>query len=475
MTAQPHWPAALVVAPTQGGTRWPGAGRVFFLFGGLFTMAMLLMGALVFVVATRAVAQRIDDDLIHHEAKFLRDAAGHPASSAAVGLRIRDWQARKITSERTYSLFAPDGRQIAGRLNLRPRVGLSDVLFLGGGRTWQRGRALADRLPDGSLFVIVQHSEAEAGLRAMLPGLVLATFVTALAAGLGATWFFARLTAQRLAATGDTADAIAAGGDLARRVAMDGLDGMFARQAESLNRMLDRMESLVETQRHFASALAHDLRTPLTRLRASLTASPATSLAGDEARLRDVIDTAMRECNGIIAIFDALLRLAEIEGGRHGGAMADLALDSLVEDIAETMEPVIADAGGTLVTGPIEPATIRGDPGLITQLLVNLLQNVATHTPAGTCARLSLYRHNDTVVLVLRDDGPGLAQGDGLRVLRPFERGRSAAGRRGNGLGLSIAQAIVQFHRGSIELGHGADADGRGLEVRVALPVSRVA
>jgi signal transduction histidine kinase len=235
------------------------------------------------------------------------------------------------------------------------------------------------------------------------------------------------------------------------------------------------MESLVETQRHFASALAHDLRTPLTRLRASLTASPATSLAGDEARLRDVIDTAMRECNGIIAIFDALLRLAEIEGGRHGGAMADLALDSLVEDIAETMEPVIADAGGTLVTGPIEPATIRGDPGLITQLLVNLLQNVATHTPAGTCARLSLYRHNDTVVLVLRDDGPGLAQGDGLRVLRPFERGRSAAGRRGNGLGLSIAQAIVQFHRGSIELGHGADADGRGLEVRVALPVSRVA
>ena len=448
--------------------RWPGAGRIFFLFGGLFVLAMVLMGTLVFVVAERTVALRIDGDLIHHEGKFLRDAAGHANSSAAVVARIRDWQARKITSERTYSLFAPDGRQVAGRLNLRPRPGLSDVLFLGGGRTWQRGRALATRLPDGSLFVIVQHSEAEAGLRALLPGMVLAMFVAALAAGLGATWFFAHLTARRLAATGATADAIAAAGDLARRVPMAGLDGMFARQAESLNRMLDRMEGLVQTQRHFASALAHDLRTPLTRLRAQLTAAPTTSLAGDEVRLRDVIDAAERECAGVIAIFDALLRLAEIESGRHGGALGRMALDGLVEDVAETMEPVIADAGGTLVTGPIDAAEIDGDPGLITQLLVNLLQNVAVHTPAGTCARLSLRRQADDVVLLLQDDGPGLPQGDGARVLRPFERGQGAADRRGSGLGLSIAQAIVRFHNGRLDLGDG----GPGLAVRIAFPIS---
>ncbi len=447
---------------TDTRARWPGAGRIFFVFGGVFALAMVLMGSIVFVVVERTVALHIDDDLRHHEAKFLRLSSGRAATSGEVAARIHDWQSRKITSERTYSLFAPDGRLIAGRLNLRPEPGLSDVLFLGGGRTWQRGRALSERLTDGSLFVVVQHSETAASLRALLLPLVLTTFVAALAAGLGATWLFANLTAHRLAATGATADAIAAAGDLARRVPMDGLDGMFARQAESLNRMLDRMESLVETQRHFASALAHDLRTPLTRLSTLLT----PDITGDEERLRHAIDAAMRECGGIIAIFDALLRLAEIEGGRHGGAMVDLSLDAVVDDVVETMEPVIADAGGMLVRGPMEPVAIHGDRGLITQLLVNLLQNVATHTPAGTCATLSLSQQSQDVVLVLSDNGPGLPHEDRARLFRPFERGGGTSDRQGSGLGLSIAQAIVRFHRGRIDL---VDT-GPGLQVRITFP-----
>lgn len=450
--------------------RRSGLGRLFFLFGGLFVAAMVLMGTLVFIVAERSVALRVESDLLHHQAKFVRDATGRPATSAEIAARIRDWQSRKITSERTYSLFAPDGRQIAGLLDIRPAPGFSDVQFLGGGHTWQRGRALAMRLGDGSLFVIVQHSEAEARLRAMLPGMVIAMGLAALATGLGATWLLARLIAQRLAATGATADAIAEAGDLARRVPMAGLDGMFARQAESLNRMLDRMQALVETQRHFASALAHDLRTPLTRLQAELAAAPALATSGDQAQLARVIDAAERECAGVIATFQALLRLAEIESGQHGGANARISLAGLVEDVAETMEPVIADAGGALETGPIEPAEIDGDAGLITQLLVNLLQNVAVHTPAGTRARVSLMRQAGDAVLVVSDNGPGLPRGDGTRLLRPFERGRGSADRRGSGLGLSIAHAIVRFHRGRIDL---ASADGHsgGLEVRIAFPL----
>ena len=446
-----------------------GLGRLFFLFGGLFVAAMVLMGTLVFVVAERNVALRVDGDLLHHQAKFVRDSSGGLVTSAEVAARIRDWQARKITSERTYSLFAPDGRQIAGLLDVRAAPGFSDVQFRGGGYTLLRGRALAMRLGDGSLFVIVQHSEAEGALRAMLPGMVIAMGLAALATGLGATWLLARLIARRLAATGATADAIAEAGDLARRVPMAGLDGMFARQAESLNRMLDRMQALVDNQRHFASALAHDLRTPLTRLQGELGAAPAIAAAGDQAHLARVIDAAERECAGIIATFEALLRLAEIESGQHGGAHARIALADLIEDVAETMEPVIADAGGALETGPIEPAEIDGDAGLITQLLVNLLQNVAVHTPAGTRARVSLMRQAGVAVLVVSDNGPGLPQGDRARLLRPFERGRGSADRRGSGLGLSIAHAIVRFHRGRIDL---APAGGKGgLEVRIAFPL----
>ena len=444
-----------------------GAGRIFFLFGGIFALAMLLTGGLVFVWAQHSIAARIDADLVHHAAKFLRGMDDRPAGTRTITARIQDWQARKITSERTYSLFDPAGRLIAGRLDLRPGPGFADVRFLGGGKTWQRGRALTEMLPDGSRFVVVQHSEAAAGLTALLPHLVIAAFVAAMAAGLGVTWLFAHLTARRLTATGATADAIAAAGDLSRRVPMDGLDGMFARQAGSLNHMLDRMERLVETQRHFAAALAHDLRTPLTRLSSLL--SPER-LAGDAAQRQAAIDAATREAQSIVAIFEALSRLAEIEGGRHGAAPAPLRLDELVGDLAETMEPVIADAGGSLECGPLERAMILGDADLITQMLINLLQNIAAHTPAGTQARMSVRQIAGEAVLSVADNGPGLAADECTRVLRPFARGRDSIGRRGSGLGLAIADAIVRFHRGRIEL---VDNEP-GLAVCIALPIATV-
>jgi signal transduction histidine kinase len=148
-----------------------------------------------------------------------------------------------------------------------------------------KGRALATRLPDGALFVVVQHSEAAESLQAILPGVVVAIFAGALLAGLAATMLFARQTALRLAETQAAADAIARG-DLSRRIATDRLDGMFAHQAQSLNRMLDRMEELVNAQRQFSSALAHDLRTPLTRLRGLPRLGPAGKRRGKRERQR---------------------------------------------------------------------------------------------------------------------------------------------------------------------------------------------
>jgi signal transduction histidine kinase len=141
---------------------------------------------------------------------------------------------------------------------------------------------------------------------------------------------------------------------------------VFAAQAQSLNQMLDRMEDMVNAQRQFASNLAHDLRTPLTRLRGLL--------AGEDAGSARLLDRAERECRSIIAIFDALLRLSEIEAGRHPTALAPLALGPVIEDVAETMEPVIADAGSRLELGELASAEIRADTGLVQQLLVNLLE-----------------------------------------------------------------------------------------------------
>ncbi len=437
-------------------------GRLAIQFGIAFALAMLAMGLIVFVVAEERIAQRIDNALDYHSAKFLGD--GERPDPARVAARILEWQHRKVLSERTYILYDRNGRRIAGRLALQPPpTGFSNVLFMGGGKKWQKGRALTTRLPSGELFVVVQHSEAAASLRAFLPYVVAAIFVSALLTGLAAAFLFARQTARRLAETQAAADAIAAG-DLSRRIATARLDGMFAAQAESLNRMLDRMEDMVRTQRHFASALAHDLRTPLTRLRGMLTADLA-----QEGRPRmQLIERAERECVSIIAIFDALLRLAEIESGFHPSAMRDLPLHDLIEDVAETMEPVIADAGSELVAEPLDAVAIRGDASLLNQMLVNLLENVATHTPAGTRAVLSLHSRNGRAQITIGDNGPGLAPDERARAVMPFERGRGTSGRRGSGLGLAIAQAIVRFHDGELEL---AD-NGPGLQVRISFPVA---
>lgn len=434
-----------------------GLGRLPVQVGLTFTVMMALVGLIGFSVADAWIARRVDTSLRAHAAKYLGLGHGQPVSDRTVAAKIADWQRRKVLSQRTYVLFDVHGRRIAGRLDIAPPPdGYSNVRFHAGGRGTQKGRALATRLPSGSLLVIVQHSEAGESLHALLPWVVLALSLAAAMTGVAVTLVFARLIAVRLAATQDTADAIA-DGDLSRRVPTDGLDGVFAGQAESLNRMLDRMDDLVRSQRLFASHLAHDLRTPLTRLRGVL-----RNGADDPA----VLERAERECAAIIRIFDALLRLAEIEGGRHPVALAPLDPAALIEDVAETMEPVIADRGGALTLGAMPRLTIAGDADLLGQMLVNLLDNVATHTPPGTAAQLSLVGEGGFACITVADDGPGLAAADRVRVVQAFERAAQVDA-RGSGLGLAIVQAIVRCHGGTLRL----DDARPGLAVRIALPL----
>ncbi|HEX7854783.1 MAG TPA: HAMP domain-containing sensor histidine kinase [Sphingobium sp.] len=439
-------------------------GRLAIQFGVAFALAMIVVGVIGFSVADRWVSSRIDASLRYHTTKYLSDVDGKPADDGEIKAKILEWQHRKMLSERTYLLFDRTGVPLAGRLDIAPpEVGFSYVRFTAGGHHYEVGRALATKLRSGSLFVVVQHSEAAASLHALLPIVVLVVSLVALVMGVSATLLFAHLTAKRLAETQKTAVAISAG-DLSLRIPTDRLDGMFAVQAESLNRMLDQMEELVRAQQLFSSNLAHDLRTPLTRLRSILVRASREG----QPTFTALLEYADRECASIISIFDALLRLAEIETGQHPSAMNLLPLRTLVEDVAETMEPVITDHGGTLKVDRLADAAITGDPDLINQLLVNLLENVVTHTPAGTSATLSLEQEEGMAVITVCDDGPGLATGDFARVMQPFERGRAAPAGNGSGLGLAIAKAIARFHQGSLDLVDAAP----GLRVRVCIPVN---
>jgi signal transduction histidine kinase len=442
--------------------RPPRLGRLAIQFGLAFAVAMIAVGVIGFGVADRWVSSQIDASLTYHTAKYVADVAHDPSADAKVRAKILEWQHRKVLSERTYVLFDRTGARLAGRLDIGPpRTGFSNVRFTAGGRHYEEGRALATRLASGGLFVVVQHSDAAAALHALLPIVVLASTLVALIMGVSATFLFARLTAKRLVETQETAAAIA-GGDLSRRIPTERLDGVFAAQAGSLNQMLDKMEELVRSQQLFSSNLAHDLRTPLTRLRSML----ARASREGGAASATLLERADRECASIISIFEALLRLAEIETGQHPTAMVPLSLRALVEDAAETMEPVLTDHGGTLLIGRLDDVTILGDADLIYQLLINLLENIAMHTPVGTSAIVSLERQAGHALVMIGDDGPGLATDDFARVTQPFERGAAASFGKGSGLGLAIASAIARFHDGRLDLA----AAKPGLRVEIRIP-----
>jgi signal transduction histidine kinase len=432
-------------------------------FGAVFALAMGFAGVLMFVVAKERLIAEVDQSLLRDRDRAIagRDLTGPDAQRRLIA-RIAEAERMRTISDKGHVLFDHAGHRLFGNIAVElPPEGFSSVEFRDGDGVAREGRALREVLPGGASLVIVAHSEIVEDLEAILLPLALALLLTIVIAGIAATWLFARAIAVRLVRIQHAADAIASG-DLKHRVPMEQLDGMFAEQAASFNRMLDRMEEMLRVQRQFASNLAHDLRTPLTRLRGLL--------ADREGSHEQLVHRAERECASIIAIFDALLRLSEIEAGRHPTALGSLALESVVEDVVETMEPVMADDGRSLEIEALSNVSVMADAALIHQLLVNLLENIVVHTPPSTTARVSLWEDLATGLAVLRvaDNGPGLAPNERARVLQPFERGATSEAVRGSGLGLAIAQAIVRFHRGDLRL-----VDNRpGLVVEVRLPLA---
>ena len=438
-------------------------GRLAVHFGLIFVLLMTSAGVAMYFFTQNQLIADVDGSLARERHRILMPDPGRNGPPADLRRRITAIEVSRAVTDKGHALFTPDGAPKFGRIGLSlPPDGYSDVQFRDGrGRKLQEARALVTPLGDGTRLVIVSHSEVVEDLREVLFPLSLALFTTAILGGLLATYLLGHQIAARLQQTISAVDAIA-GSNLAGRIPVDRLDGIFCDQAASFNRMLDRIASLIGSQRHFSRNLAHDLRTPLTRLRGILRESERAELPDMVNR---IFERAERECSSTIRIFDALLRLSEIEAGHHPAALGPVALHVLIEDVAETMEPVLADAGCQLRAGEMAEVTISADSDLIVQLLVNTLENVALHTPAGTVATVSLGRNESYAIIRISDDGPGLPHDQVERVLLPFERGANNSA-SGTGLGLAIAQAIARFHGGDLHLSNASP----GLTVEVRLP-----
>ena len=249
-------------------------------------------------------------------------------------------------------------------------------------------------------------------------------------------------------------------GDLAQRIPLRSRRDDFGQLSTLLNTMLARIEGQMNSVRHVADNLAHDLRTPLTRLRNRLEGLRTTA-----APTPQEIESLIAEADNILGIFNSLLHIANVEKGGRSPAFAEIAVKTLLGDLFETYEPLASERGLRLVA-EAEPVTIHGEKHLLFQALANLVDNAIKFTPSGGKVAVAASRTDAGVLVTVADSGPGIPETMREKVFERFQRMDSSRHLPGNGLGLSLVRAVVQLHGGRIRL---AD-NGPGLVVLVDLP-----
>jgi signal transduction histidine kinase len=219
----------------------------------------------------------------------------------------------------------------------------------------------------------------------------------------------------------------------------------FVRLAGRLDRILERVHTLMENMRQVSSDIAHDLRTPLTRLRQRLESASAPGT--DAALQRNAIERSIEDVDDVLATFSALLRISRIHARERQAGFAAVDLSELFASMAEVYAPVAEDSGHTVTAHVQNGVDFRGDRALLTQMLSNLIENAIHHTPAGTHINLSLNASSDGIVGCIEDTGPGIPKDEHKRVFQRFVRLDSSRTSPGSGLGLSLVAAIAELHR----------------------------
>jgi signal transduction histidine kinase len=313
---------------------------------------------------------------------------------------------------------------------------------------------------DTSLFVGRDTAAMYATRQRILGAFGWVTLGTCIFSVLGGLFLGRRFMAQVDTIT-QTCERVIAG-RFNERIPVRGRNDEWDRLARAINEMLDRISTLLENLQQISSDVAHDLRTPLTRLRNRLEAArdKSTGVADYSA----AISRALEDTDQLLAMFSALLRISQVEAGTRVQSFAAVDLSELLERLYQIFLPVAEDCAHPLSRNLHPGVCIRGDYELLTQLFSNLIENALRHTPAGTGIVIALESMNGNAVASVIDNGPGVPPEDREKVTRRFYRGSASRSTEGHGLGLSLAAAIAQLHGTQAALGDASP----GLRVTLA-------
>lgn len=369
-------------------------------------------------------------------------------------------------------LFAADGRRIAGNIDSQP-VGLPtdesprniEVLRINpDGNERQAIRVVASRLADGELLVIGRSIYELDDIAAIVKRALLLGILPALSIAV-ATGILLSLRAQRrVEAVNQTVRRIVAG-DLRERLPARGGGDPFDQLALIVNSMLDEIEGLIHQLSGVGDDIAHEVRTPLTRVRASLERGRENATTLEE--FRGITDRAIGGLDKALAIVTALLRIAEIEHGRRLAGFGEVELAGVMHEVAELYDPVAEDRNIHLEVEATDILTVRGDRDLLFEAVANLVDNAIKFTPAGGKVELKLLKRADEIVILICDTGPGISEVERDAVTRRFYRSDKSRLTQGVGLGLSLVAAIAKLHGFRLTIGVGP-----GCTIEIVAPLA---
>jgi signal transduction histidine kinase len=326
-----------------------------------------------------------------------------------------------------------------------------------------QARARVFRLSGGFILLVGRDiHDLEITKRRIIATLLWGLAIMLVLGGIGSV-MMGRSTLRRIEAINETSREIMSG-DLSRRVPSRNTGDDFDVLADNLNNMLNQIESLMESVRRVSDNIAHDLRTPLARLRNRLEELSLDVEQSDSRRA--TVEQALEEADGLLNTFNALLRIARIESHDTRAGFADIDIAALVGDVVELYEPLAEEKSLRLATSLDVRPVFKGDRDLLFQALANLLDNAIKYAPPQSEISCRLEAADDGARLVLSDKGPGIPASQRDNVFQRFFRLEQSRTTPGNGLGMSLVQAVMQLHHLRLEL-HDNEP---GLKVVIAFP-----
>ena len=415
---------------------------------GLFATSSLLLFAVMFWLADAGMLRTVDRSVL--EQLVLLSERPPDLLPFMIASRM-DHRPRVITS---VGLFDPDGRLVVGDIATIPRPLRLDktvqtLAIPDAGGEAQRVAGL--RLHDGRILVVARSLRNVLEVRAsLLRAFVLGLIPTVLISLLAGTLVGLR-TQRRLARLHRSAERIIAG-DLAERLPARPAGDELDQTAVIVNAILDRLQELVAALQGAGENIAHDLRTPLTWVRARL--ERARNGPGRQGPVRPLLDQSIGGIDQALAIIAALLRIAEIEHVRRHAGFAEFDLAEVVREMAEAYRPVAEEKDVMLEADVPHAVRISGDRDLMLEAVMNLVDNAVKFTPRGGRVVVALCGGIARPVVRIADTGPGIPQEERRMVLRRFYRSDKSRGSVGTGLGLSLVAAVARLHHFSLCLGN---------------------